>query len=236
MALPQALANLASHVKKGTIHRIIRSAYGVDPRHLHMSKNLWTMALWNADEVPYLREHPSRVLHNLDKLFAELQATDRPTTARPEQLQLITAGKILKYDQRYNILTNVGMTEIAKRGTAESASTNTYHHIGTGTTAESLNDTGLEAHVAAKTIGTRQVLEQTERYGSVFTADEAGIGNNIAEAGVSNYVVGTHASTIPGASGGPILLMRVTSDPFSIIAGRLFSVQTNISHANGDVI
>ncbi len=186
-----------------------------------MSRNLWTFILWNKDEVPYLK-NDSRLLHNLDKLTRELAATDRKTTAKPEMVQIISHHRAVKYQQKHNILTNVGMAEMAKRSTGASGSTNTHHAVGTGTAAETLNDAVLAAEVYRKTIGTRTTIAQTERYGTAISgADIANPPNTLAESGV-----------FTAASGG-ILIMRITSDPFQVTAQNIFTVQTNVTHENG---
>ncbi len=217
MRLPDTIQNLKTHARR----LAFRSLCGVDPIHLHMSRNLWTFILWNKDEVPYL-ENDSRLLHNLDKLTRELIATDRKTTAKPEMVQIISHDRALKYQQKHNILTNVGMEEMAKRSTGASGSTNTHHAVGTGTAAETLNDTALAAEVYRKTIGTRSVISQTERYGTaIIGSDITNPPNTLAESGV-----------FTAASGG-ILIMRITSDPFQVTAQNIFTVQTNVTHANG---
>ena len=90
--------------------------YGIDPKHLTISHNYWTFITWNKDEVPYLAENNNKLLHYLDKLVSELQNTDRQTTARPSQIQLINGlafPKILSYqDKLANILTKPGMEEM----------------------------------------------------------------------------------------------------------------------------
>ncbi len=217
MRLPETIQNLKAHARQ----LVCRSLYGVDPIHLHMSRNLWTFILWNKDEVPYL-ENNSRLLDDLDKLTRELTDTDRKTTAKPEMVQIISHARALKYQQKNNILTNLGMAEMAKRSTGASASTNTHHAVGTGTAAETLNDAALAAEVYRKVIGTRSVISQTERYGTAVTgADIPNPPNTLAESGIFT------------AAAAGILIMRVTSDPFQVTNQNIFTVQTNVTHQNG---
>ncbi len=217
MRLPETIQNLKAHARQ----LACRSLYGIDPIHLHMSRNLWTFILWDKDEVPYL-ENNSRLLHNLDKLTRELTATDRKTTAKPEMVQIISHDRALKYQRKNNILTNLGMAEMAKRSTGTSASTNTHHAVGTGADSESLNDAALAAEVYRKTIGTRSVVAQTERYGTAVTGgDITNPPNTLAESGIFT------------APSGGILIMRVTSNPFQVTASNIFTIQTNVTHQNG---
>ncbi len=217
MRLPETITNLKTHARR----LACRSLYGIDPIHLHMSRNLWTFILWRKDEVPFL-ENDSRLLHNLDKLTRELSETDRKTTVKPEMIQLISHDRAVKYQQKNNILTNAGMAEMAKRSAGASASTNTHHAVGTGTAAEGLNDAALDAEVYRKIIGTRSVISQTERYGTAVSGvDIPNPPNTLAESGVFT------------AAANGILIMRVTSDPFQVTTQNIFTIQTNVTHQNG---
>ncbi len=229
MGIPDSLANLKTHARR----LACRSLHGVDPIHLHLSQNLWTLILWKKDEVPYL-ENNGRLLHNLDKLTLELSATDRKTTAKPEMVQIITHDRALKYQQKHNILTNVGMAEMARRSTGESDKPNSYHHIGSDASAENLGNDQMGAELTRKVIGTRTSIGQTERYGSAFASSEiTTLPASIAEAGISNYDPADSSMTEAWGPNGPILILRVTSDPFEMNANRIFTVQTNVTHQNG---
>ena len=215
---------MIENLKKHTKRLILKNMLGVTPEHLTLSQSFWNLGLWKQDEVPFL-ENNSRLIHNLDKLHREMMATDRKTTVKPEMIQLIGAkNRAIKYRKNIpNILTNAGMAEMAKRSTGQSSLTNTHHAVGTGTTTPTLQDTALQTESARKEIGTRLVQNQTERYGSSFLhSDFSGLPLDIAEAGLLT------------ASSGGILILHVTSDAFEVDTGSIMTVQTNITHENGD--
>ena len=225
--LKAEIQNLPIHSKKVIIRDLLKDTLGISSLlHLTLSHNFWTIITWNKDEVPYL-QHNRKINETIDKLISEMANTDRKTTLKPEQIQLINGlskqPKIISYQNKIeNILTNPGMSEMSKRSVGLSASTNSHHAIGIGTTAESLNDITLENEVGRKEIGTRTVANQTERYGSAFSfADVGSINRSITEAGMLT------------ANVGGILVLRITSDPQPITGDRLVTVQTNISHQNG---
>ena len=223
----QNLKNLNLHAKKLIWKGVTKHAFR-DPKHITLSHNLWTMIMWNADEVPHFT-NDSKLISKLDKILKELTDTDRKTTAKPEMIQLINGQrnrKILKYqDNIPNILTNPGLEEMAKRSTGASNSINSHHAIGTGIGAETPADTTLGSEAARKLIGATDVANQTERYGSAFAdTDLDDIPSDITEAGILN------------AENNGVLILRVTSDPFTLSPGRIFTVQTNVTHQNGTEI
>lgn len=223
--------------------KAVKQKYGFGPEHLQVSHNLWSFATWNKDDVPYIVEAQARsdenpkvaigdsnkFLHNLDKIWKEISETSKNTIVKPIQTQLINGlpiPKILTYQQRHNILTNDGMADMGKNRTSESAKANTHHAIGTGTTAETVSDhvtySGtLETEQARKAIGTRSVVNQTERYGTAFLDTDITVPKSITEAGI-----------LTGASS-EILVLRVTAAAQVLDTAQIMTVQTNVTHLNG---
>ena len=221
------IGTLPLHVKKIIYKDLMKDCVGIShPKHFSFSRNLWTLITWQKDEVPFLKNN-KHLLTNIDKLISEMLNTDRKTTVKPDQIQLLngspTNTKIIKYQNNIeNILTNLGMSEMAKRSTGATASHNTHHAVGTGLTAETLNDATLETEVGRKEIGSALVSNQTERYGSSFSYEDVGSENrDITEAGILTAAVNG------------ILILRITSDPQPLTEDRLITVQTNVSHQNG---
>ena len=224
------LDRLSFHTKKMIWKQLTSEFFGVSHmKHLTISNNFWTFITWNQDEVPHIK-NDSKLNDNIDKLIQEMQNTDRKTTVKPDQIQLISGApkqhKIISYQQnKENILTNIGMAEMAKRAIGTSATSNTHHAVGVGATAETLNDLTLETEAGRKLVGAKSVVNQTERYGSAFTyANVGSVNQNITEAGIY---------TGPNSNPNSVLMLRVTSDPQTITVDRVLTVQTNVSHQNG---
>ena len=206
--------------------------FGVKPIHLTISHNIWTIARWDAAQYSELK-NDQNLLRKLEKIWLEIAGTDRKGTIEAPLSCSVINGIIphreLKYpgplsfeDKLSNILTNVGMAEMGKRSTAEVTTTNTHHAVGTGVTAEAVGDTALETEVGRVAIGTRVVVNQTERYGSAFAdSDIAPVPSTITEAGILTLVAGG------------VLILRVTAAGQVLDTGNIITVQTNVSHQNG---
>ncbi len=202
-----------------------RAKFGLDPIHFTITYNLWTFATWKEDDVPYF-ENKKGLLDNLDRVWTELSEQGiRNTTVKPISVNTINGmlpPKIISFKDRLaNLLPNLGMTEMGKRSTAQSSTTNTHHAIGTGITAAALTDTILETEVGRKVIGDRVVVNQTERYGTAFTSADITPPKTITEAGVLTL-----------AAGG-VLILHVIGAGQLIDTGLIVTVQTNITHVNG---
>ena len=201
-----------------------RAKFGFDPIHLTLTSNLWNFATWKEDEVPYL-QNKKGLIDNLDRLWKELKDTDKNTTVKPLSVAVINGcmpPKVVSWqDGVANILPNAGMTEMAKRSTNETSTTNTHHAIGTGTTAAAFADTVLETEVGRKAIGDIVTVNQTERYGTAFTSSDITPPKTITEAGVLTLL-----------SGG-VLILHVIGAGQLLDTGLIVTVQTNITHANG---
>jgi len=193
-----------------------------------LSSGIWNVALWNESDYPELAINNQHLLGKIDKIFAEIAATDRNTVIEPLQLEVQAFGKSF-FAQRdiCNILPNIGLTEMAKRSVGTSTTTNVAHAIGTDNTTPALTDTLLGAEIFRKAIGTKTVVGQTERYGSVFTGSEiASPPKNIVEAGIFTVLTANTA----------IIIAHVTFTTFVLDVGKLFTIQSNISHKNGVAI
>jgi len=223
--------------------KAVREKYGFEPEHLQVTYNLWSFATWNKDDVPYIveaqakaDENPklaigdkTKMLHHLDKIWHEIANTTRNTIVKPVQTQLINGlpiPKILTYQDRNNILTLDGMADMGKSRTAEASNTNTHHGIGTGTTAETTADHvtysgALETEQDRKAIGTRAVVNQTERYGTAFLDTDITVPKSITEGGVFT------------AASGAILILRVTAAAQVLDTAQILTLQTNVTHQNG---
>ena len=248
--LEPSLNNLKKHVKRFVWKNAVQFVFGFDPKHLSLTHSHWTLTTWNKDEVPEIVEAQARANDNpklaigdhshlmeiMDKLFLEMQQTSRKTTPTLKQMQIIrgpNTPRLLAYPKIKsiqkdidNILTNDGMAEMGKNRTGESVLTNAYHAIGTGVSAEALTDHvtysgALQTEQARKVIGTRTVVNQTERYGTAFVDTDITPPKDITEAGVLTAALGA------------ILMLRVTADPQNLDTGNIITAQTNVSHQNG---
>ena len=200
----------------------IKQKLGHDPKHLSITKGIWILELWDRHQHANLLQNNNNLLNNLDNLHNQIAAKQ---LAAPVVQQVIAGdNKLISTQKQINILTNTGMTEMAKRSTGQTNSTNTHHAVGTGTTSETVNDTTLETETARKAVGSRVTVNQTERYATAFTDTELTVGTVIAEASIQT------------AAAAGIMIARVTGTPVTITAGSIFTVQTNISHQNGTEI
>ena len=206
--------------------------FGFGPEHLTLQYNTWNISLWNEDDMKILQEKPKDTLYILDKMWKELADTDRDTTIRPLSSQIklgIPRCPILKYNPLLNIITTSGLIELAKRGTAEAATTTgtTHGAVGIGTTAEALANTALQTEKSRKafdTAGTRAVSGTTERYGLAFSRSDFSVDENISEAGLFTK-----------ASGGECIA-RVVATPVTVTTGRIITMQVDVTHVNGSQI
>ena len=201
----------------------VKDKFGFDPEHLHLSSNVWIFQTFKKSDYNLKNDH--NLLSRLDKITKELCSTEKNTVHPPQSTQIIMPKGCIQQEKKYNILTLAGMNEMAKRSTDDTDTHNTHHGIGTGTTAETINDTTLETEIGRIEIGTRAVVNQTERYGSVFDSND--IDNppqDITEAGIFT------------ADANGILIMRVTNVAIALPAGLQLAIQTNVTHQNGTEI
>ena len=145
---------------------------------------------------------------------------NKSTTARP-----------IYFENTYNILTSIGLTQSAKRDTGEVATTNTHNSIGTGSTTPTEADVGLAtedtggsyARRSYASNGQRKVVSQTAKYGMLWQdSTVSAVPISIRESGI--HWASTGSSTIHA---------RVTFTVFSMTSGDLFVTQINELHQNG---
>lgn len=205
--------------------------FGFGPEHLKLQYNTWNISLWNQEDMKILEEKPRDTLKTLDAMWKEISSTDRNTTIKPIsteiKLGLPRAPKSLLYSNSFlNIIPTSGLIEMAKRGTAETATTTgtTHGAVGTGTTSEALADVGLETERDRKefdTDGTRAVSGTTERYGLAFSRSDFAADYDISE-----------AALLTKSTGG-WCIARVVATPVTVTTGRIMTMQVDITHING---
>jgi len=195
-------------------------SYGPGAEHIATKHDVWTVSGWKENEVQLKGTH---ILDQMEKLQLELAndlVNNKNTTARPTYFENVD-----------NVITLIGLTESAKRDTAESATSLTHTSIGTGTTAANESDTDLEtedtggsyARLGYAASGQRKVASQTAKYGMLWDDSKvSAAGVVITEAGI-NWTVATASN----------LHARVVFTAFTLSAGDLFVTQINELHQNG---
>ena len=188
--------------------------------HIALQTDLWTVSAWREDEVQFKGTH---IIDQIEKVEAEL-ANDlfngKNTVARP-----------IYFENAYNKLTLIGLTESAKRDTGETSTTLTHNSIGTDSTAATESDVNLGAEdtggsyarKAYATDGQRKVTSQTAKYGMLWDdGDVSAVPLSIKESGVHWHVSNANS-----------MHARVTFTTFSMSSGDLFVTQINELHQNG---
>ena len=203
--------------------KAVQEKFGFSASHLSLSHSNWLIESWDSKIYPELA-NDSTLLSKLDKLHKDF-ASNIKRNEGPLSQEIVAGTNHIISKPTPNILTNVGMTEMAKRSTIQNSSINSHHAIGTGTTTETISDLTLEAEVGRKTIGATDVVNQTERYASSFNStDIVSPPQNISEAGIFTELVGG------------ILIMRITAIPVLLDAIEIITLLTNVTHQNGVVI
>ena len=210
----------AISASKGISTNPLSVNYSPGAEHIWSKHNLWTMSGWRENEVQLRGTH---IIDDVEKLQLEL-ANDiingKNTTARPTYLETTD-----------NIITNIGLTESAKRDTGEVSTTLTHNSIGTDSTTPTVSDTDLNtedtggsyARLAYATAGQRKVSNQTAKYGMLWQdSNVSAVPISIKESGVHWHV-----------SNSSSMHARVTFTTFSMTSGDLFVTQINELHQNG---
>jgi hypothetical protein len=188
--------------------------------HVHAGVNRWTLSLWNEDNITFNR---TQIIDQVEQLEMELYEdiiNNRNRAIRPKQLICTD-----------NIITNIGLTESAKRDTGEVSTTLTHNSIGTGTTTPTVSDTNLAtedtggsyARLAYASAGQRKVANQTAKYGMLWDDSK------VSSAPISITESGVHWAV----SGSSDIHARVTFTTFSMTSGDLFVTQINELMQNG---
>lgn len=188
--------------------------------HYHAKEDVWTMTAWKQDQVSF---NPRNIIDEIEQLERELHSdllNNRFTTPRPKFMDVQT-----------NIITLDGLTESAKRDTAEVSTSVRYVSLGSNSTTATENDHGLGTEFstgpyARKDLtvdGSRKVYNQTAKYGVLFDdGDVPSVPIDIKEAGL-------HWAS----SGSSNCHAHVTFTTFSMASGDLFVIQVNELQENG---
>jgi len=217
-------SNVLTPDEKDTLENLWTKAGYPPLRHINLSYNYWTVATWNQDDVPHF-ENPK--IRDLEKIWAEIANTDRNTTVLPNQSELITPFGSLTSGQTKipNILTNVGMADMAKNRTAESSLGTSHVAVGDDKTpSETVLDTALNNELDRKVWSEKIVSNQTEKYAAAFVRSDFGSDVTLKEAGGFT------------ASSGVILVFRVTFADKAIGVGQIMTIQVSVEHKNGVVV
>lgn len=212
--------------EKAKLNELFIKQFGSPLKHFHFSNNLWNVAVWDQASVSHLEE--SKHLNNeLDKLWAEMANTDRNTISAPilAEMGLPSGAHLLTAQQRLdNILTNVGMTDMAENRTNESSLHTSHVAVGSDNTAETVTDTALGTEEDRKAWSELVTVDQTERYAGSFVRSDFGSDVTLREAGGFT------------AASGPICVFRVTFADKPISTGQIMTVQVSVQHQNGVVV
>ena len=188
--------------------------------HVSLQTDLWTMSAWKENEIQF---KGTQIIDQIEKVQSELLndiINGKNTTPRP-----------IYYENAYNKLTLIGLTESAKRDTDEVATSLTHNSIGTSATTATESDVGLIAEDTGGSYarrsyasnGQRKVVSQTAKYGMLWQDTQvSSVPLSIRESGV--HWASTGSSTLHA---------RVTFTTFSMTSGDLFVTQINELHQNG---
>jgi len=188
--------------------------------HVWSTTNKWTLSLWDENEVQL---NGTKIIDQVEQLEEELADDIINGTNKA-----VTPKGLICTD---NIITNIGLTESAKRDTGEVSTTLTHNSIGTNSTTATVSDTDLNtedsggsyARQAYASAGQRKVSNQTAKYGMLW--DDSKISSaplTIKESGIHWHV-----------SDGSKMHARVTFTSFELTTGDLFVTQINELHQNG---
>lgn len=135
-------------------------------------------------------------------------------------------ASMVDFRRAHNILTNVGLREMALRNTGGTTSINSHMAVGTRAVAESPADGRMPQEIARLPMATAAVNGTTERYTCAF-GGRANLGNvvrQIAEAGIFTQ-----------AAPGGVLVHRVATAPIEIRPDDTLTIATTVGHRNGAV-
>lgn len=214
--------------------RLFQAKHGVDPIHASLKISLWNVCTWNNDDIAGIVSNPRSVGKELDAIWSEANNTERNTVVKPllSELNYSTMKNPILYEKPKpipNILTNVGMNNMAKLSTGESTDTNTHCYVGDDSTpAEAVGDTDLQNELDNKafdTDGDRETVDQQERYAMAFFRSDFGMDVTLREAGIGTGI------TLPT----DILVARVTFADKPVGSGQTMTVQLTATHKNGTI-
>lgn len=212
--------------------RLFIKKHGVPPIHTSLSYNKWSFAVWNDSDISEIISKPRKVLKFLDKIWKENMESRPGTTVQPltAEMKIGKSRSIIYHkaqmDERYNILTNPGMADMAQNRTGDSSNSNTHMVVGDDATGEDVDDDQLGNQLAYKefdTDGDRSTSNQTERYAAAFFRADFASDVTLKEAGVAT---GTTPPT-------DILVSHVTYADKPVGSGQTMTAQMSVTHKNG---
>ena len=210
----------AINLSQGNSISPISIDYAPGAEHISVKHDVWTLSGWKENEVQF---NPNHIIDQVEKIQLELAndlINNKHTTPMP-----------IYFENADNILTLIGLTESAKRDTAEVATSLTHNSIGTSATTPTESDVGLIAEDTGGSYarrsyasnGQRKVISQTAKYGMLWQDTQvSAVPLSIRESGV--HWASTGSSTLHA---------RVTFTTFSMTSGDLFVTQINELHQNG---
>lgn len=211
-----------------TLSDLFEKKHGFPLNHSSISNNKWTLAVWNLDNVPHLQDS-KHLISDLDSLWSEIANTDRNTSVKPNQAEILSGKNkyLLDYAKNVdNILTNAGMTDMAKNRTAESSNGTSHVAVGDNSTTETVSDTALGNELDRKAWSEKVTVNQTERYAGSFVRSDFASDVTLTEAG----------GFTDSGGGDNIMIFRVTYSGKSIASGQIMTTQVAITHVNGTVV
>jgi len=201
--------------------------FGMPIDHAVIKSQKWNISKWNDEQWSSLPKFNSQTFFaTFDKVFSEITndiINKKNTTVRPQQIS--TYVKPEQYINKFNVLLLGGLTESANRDIGATSTTVDYIGVGTDSTAESQSQTGLiSAYGSRKQFsvsGSRTVVNQTAKYGMVFTDTDLTVPVSLTE-----------ACTFTLSSGG-IGHCRIQYPSFTLSTGERIVFQINELMANG---
>lgn len=219
---------LSEHDEK-EFERLFIKKHGIPPIHTNLKFSKWNVSVWDDQDICSIIAKPRHVAMELDALWSEMQNTDRNTTVKPliSEFNSSVMKEPIIYDPHLlNILTNLGMKDMAQNRTGESTNTNTHCFVGDDATGELVSDDELGNQILAKafdTDGDRETVDQQERYAMAFFRSDFGSDVVLREAGIGT---GDSPPT-------DILTAHVTFADKPIGPGQTMTVQITVTHKNG---
>ena len=209
--------------------RLFEAKHGIPPIHASLKFSKWNVSVWNDDDISSIICKPRSVGTELDKLWSEINDTDRNTVVNPLLSEFKSSAMrepILYQKNIDNILTNLGMKNMAQLSTAESTKTNTHCNVGDNNTGELVGDDSLGNQLDSKvfdTDGDRETVDQQERYAMAFFRSDFATDVTLREAGIAT---GSNPTT-------DTQIVRVTFADKPIGVGQTMTVQITVTHKNG---
>jgi len=209
--------------------RLFFEKHRVPLSHVSLKFSKWNISIWDNDDISSIISNPRSVGRELDKLWSEINNTDKNTIVNPILSEFGSSAikePILYQKDIDNILTNLGMKNMGELSTADSIKTNTECNVGDNNTSEAISNIELGNQLASKvfdTDGDRMTVDQQERYAMAFFSSDFGGDVILKEAGIAT------GPTPPT----DIQIVRVTFADKPVNAGQSMTIQITVTHKNG---